>query len=331
MPVWQRWRQSLAARAAAWAKRRQGEDALPTTVHGRRVYILPTRAGVGFALLLLAMLLAGLNYTNSMALFITFLLAGFCVVGMHLTHRNLLGVKVLALTTVDGFVGESGRVLLTLGNDADTARALLTAQMGRYTTAATHLPPKEARRFELELPLARRGVYPLERIRLATRFPFGLFEAWTWLHVPAAVLAYPAPRGERPPPVASREGRHSHALHRAGDDEWSHLRAFRDGDSPRQIAWRAYARGGDLLVKEYESPAGEHRLFDLEAVGVLPLERALEQLSAWCVGAHARGEKFGLDLGHERFAPQAGLEHRDRCLAALARYGGVVVRAGDAA
>ena len=37
------------------------------------------------------MLLAGLNYTNSLALFLTFLLAAFALVVMQQCHRNLLG------------------------------------------------------------------------------------------------------------------------------------------------------------------------------------------------------------------------------------------------
>jgi uncharacterized protein (DUF58 family) len=97
------------------------------------------------------------------------------------------------------------------------------------------------------------------------------------------------------------------------------LRPFRDGDSPRQVAWRAYARGGDLLVREYESPAGDQRVFDLDDLAHLPLEAALEQLAAWIVGAHARGLRFGVEAGRVSLAPTTGLPHRDRCLAALAR------------
>ncbi|HEY2274425.1 MAG TPA: hypothetical protein VGH61_02885, partial [Steroidobacteraceae bacterium] len=61
----------IATRMAAWVRRRQGSDVLPVTLARRRLYILPTRAGFGFGFLWILMLLAGLNYGNSLALFFT--------------------------------------------------------------------------------------------------------------------------------------------------------------------------------------------------------------------------------------------------------------------
>ncbi len=87
-------KENLRRRMGAWARRRQGDDRLPIVVNSRRVYILPTRAGLAFAMLVLVMLLAGLNYSNSVAMLITFLLAGFGMIAMHLTHRNLVGVTL---------------------------------------------------------------------------------------------------------------------------------------------------------------------------------------------------------------------------------------------
>src|SRR2546429_4644460 len=63
--------------AAAWMRRRQGVDLLPVALERRRLYILPTGTGVAFAALLFLMLIAGLNYGNSLALFLTFLLGAF--------------------------------------------------------------------------------------------------------------------------------------------------------------------------------------------------------------------------------------------------------------
>ena len=44
------------------------------------------------------------------------------------------------------------------------------------------------------------------------------------------------------------------------------------------------------------------------------LEQRLEQLAAWIVAAHARGERYGLKLGEREAPPDSGNEHRDRCL-----------------
>jgi len=320
-----RWTRGFRRRAARWARRRQGDDRLPVTLHTRRIYILPTRGGFAFAGLLLIMLLAGLNYANSIALLFTFLLAGLALIAMHLCHRNLAGTVVHGVATVDAFAGEHGRLRVTLENHADSPRIGLEAEIeepqGEVCRAGVSLQAAGTARADIAVPLARRGRVPVERIKLSTSFPFGLFRAWTWLHLPVSLLAWPVPRGRREPPPEAATGGSTPAVHRAGDEEWAGLREFRDGDSPRQVAWAAYARGRGLLVKTYESPAAHHRHFDLASVPGADLETRLEQIAAWIVAAHARGERYGLRLDAAEIPPDGGNEHRDRCLDALALYG----------
>jgi len=294
---------------------------MPVAITTRRIYILPTRGGYAFAGLLFVMLLAGLNYANSMALLITFLLAGFALIAMHLCHRNLAGTAVHSIATSDAFVGEHGRIVLTLENSADTARIGLECQAQDSERVIVNIPADSSARAELAVPLVKRGRLTIDSIRLSTTFPFGLFRAWTWLHPPLGLLAWPVPRGKREPPPETATGGNAPSVHRAGDEEWSGLREFRDGDSPRQVAWAAYARGRGLLVKTYQSPAAHHRTFDIAALTGADVEQRLEQLAAWIEAAHARGERYGLRLAQE-IPVDSGNEHRVRCLDALALHGG---------
>jgi uncharacterized protein (DUF58 family) len=310
----------LRRRAAAWARRRQGEDRLPVTVTTRRIYILPTRGGLAFAALVFVMLVAGLNYGNSIALLITFLLAGFGLIAMHLCHRNLAGTVVRSVATRDAFVGEHGGLSVTLGNTADTPRIGLEVSLDDTDEAHASVPRDGTARAELAVPLVRRGRRVVERIRLSSAFPFGLFRAWTWLHVPVSLLAWPAPRGMRDPPAENASGGNATAMQQVGDEEWAGLREFREGDSPRQVAWPAYARGRGLLVKTYLSPAAHQRTFDLASVPGTDIEERLQQLAAWIVAAHARGERYGLRLDGREAAPGSGIDHRAHCLNGLALY-----------
>jgi uncharacterized protein (DUF58 family) len=314
-------KENLRRRMGAWARRRQGDDRLPIVISTRRVYILPTRAGLAFAALLLVMLLAGLNYANSVALLITFLLAGFGMIAMHLTHRNLTGVALRAVAGVDAFVGEHGRLLVTLENSADTARLALECEVAGGAGAPVDVPAGGTARADLGLSLERRGRLGIDRITLSTRFPFGLFRAWTYVHIKTGLLAWPVPRGRLETPPEAASGGNAPSVHRVGDEEWAGLREFRSGDSPRQVAWGAYARGRGLLVKTYQSPVAHHRMFDLAAVPGADLEQRLEQLSAWIVAAHARGERYGLRLAEQVLPPGSGNEHRARCLNGLALFG----------
>jgi uncharacterized protein (DUF58 family) len=313
------WTSALRRRGAAWARRRQGEDRLPITITTRRVYILPTRAGLALAALLFVMLVASLNYSNSIALMLTFLLTGFGLIAMHLTHRNLIGVVARGVAPVNAFAGEHGVLMLTLAAEGNAQRFAIDCEVNGSKRATVQLSEGGATRADIAVPLEQRGRIVVSRIKLSTTFPFGLFRAWTYVHVDVPLLAWPIPRGRREAPPESSTGGAATAVHRAGDEEWAGLREFRSGDSPRQVAWAAYARGRGLLVKTYQSPAAHHRTFDLASVSG-GIEERLEQLSAWIVAAHAAGERFGLRLGAQEIDPDAGSAHRKHCLDALALY-----------
>src|SRR5215472_11039217 len=139
-------------RMASWVRRRQGPDVLPVTLHRRRIYILPTRAGLAFGLLLFLMLVAGLNYANSLALFLTFLLTGFVLVVMQQCHRNLLGTEVVAAIAPAVFARSPGALQLTLGNGLAVPRLQLEAMLAPGALRTADLPARNQLR--LELPLA---------------------------------------------------------------------------------------------------------------------------------------------------------------------------------
>jgi protein-glutamine gamma-glutamyltransferase len=229
----------MQRRMAAWIRRRQGPDLLPVTLQRRRLYILPTRAGIAYGALLLLMLVAGLNYANSLALLTTFLLVGLALVAMHACHRNLLGLRVAELSCPDGIEGAQAALRLRLANDSAQPRVGIELDGTGQPPVTCNMPANGDVGVSLRIATPLRGAQPVGRLRIMTTWPFGLFRAWTWLHAPHEVTVYPAM---------------GPALRESGQaDEWTTLRPFRDGDSPRQVAWKAYARGAPLLVKEYNT------------------------------------------------------------------------------
>ncbi|MEZ5459912.1 MAG: DUF58 domain-containing protein [Steroidobacteraceae bacterium] len=313
-------RERIAARTERWSRRRQGAERWPSAITRRRLYILPTRAGLGFAVLLLGMLLAGLNYANSVALLVAFVLGGFMLVAMNLSHRNLLGLVLESLTLPPAFAGDSARLSLRLRNPSNLPRHAVRARVGGHEATLDTLPPGESGVVGLDLAAPRRGRHPVPRISLSTEYPFGLFRAWTWVHVTETLLVYPAAHGDRPPPLTASDHDSGTQGLAGGNDEWAGLRPFRDGDSPRQVAWKAYARGAPLLVKEYTGRSARTLRFDYETLTGLDREQRLEQLARWIVDAEASGARYGLTLGTLRFPEQRGAAHRHRCLEALALH-----------
>jgi uncharacterized protein (DUF58 family) len=312
-------RERLRQSAADWARRRQGPDRLPLTLARRRLYILPTRAGLGFGALVLTMLAAGLNYANSLALLLTFLLAGFALVAMHECHRNLLGVSLLEAAAQPMFAGSAGRLRLTLENTSRLRRYRIEVAIEDQVTVDLRTAGRVS--IELPIPALTRGLQRIDRLRVSSSHPFGLFRVWTWVHAPIEVVVYPRAAGSLPLPADRSASTGTSPRGTAGADEWIGLRPFRDGDSPRQVAWKAYAREAPLLVKEYSSAGSPLRLLSLEDARQRDLESRLAQLARWIVDAEAGGNLYGLELPGERIAAHRGPDHRHRCLSALALYG----------
>ena len=316
-----RLRERLRQRAAEWARRRQGPDRLPLVLGRRRLYILPTRAGLGFGALVLTMLVAGLNYTNSLALLFAFLLVGFALVAMHECHRNLLGVSLLEAAAAPLFAGSTGTLRLTLENASRVPRYRIEAAVSAELPRTLDLSAGGRGQIEVPIRANRRGLQRIERLRLSSSHPFGLFRVWTWIHAPIAVIVYPRATGSLPLPAGRGAQSGTWPRATAGADEWLGLRPFRDGDSPRQVAWKAYAREAPLLVKEYSSTGWPLRLLSLRDTRQPDIESRLAQLARWVVDAEAGGDLYGLELPGESIPAQRGPDHRHRCLSALALYG----------
>ena len=92
--------------------------------------------------------------------------------------------------------------------------------------------------------------------RVATRFPFALFEKWRELLVEDSILVYPARlKTELPLMAMHDQGDHSGTARGRGT-ETRELREFRSHDELRAVHWRRSAALGRLVVREFEREAG---------------------------------------------------------------------------
>jgi len=218
------------------------------------------------------------------------------------------------------YAGQAAGFRLNLSNPSQVPRMdIETGNLAGGGDSVT-VPAAADASVRLALPTTRRGRVRLSRCEIATRYPFGLFRAWAVLHPEQDCLVYPKPAPDAPPPPhAPGSDGSGEATH--GDDDFAGLKDYHPGDSPRRIAWKALARGGELLVKEFAGAAAPAPIFDLDLAPGADLEARLSLLTRWIVDAHGRGEAFGLRLRDLEFAPQPGETQRRRCLAALAEFG----------
>jgi uncharacterized protein (DUF58 family) len=315
-----RFRAAIAARARLWARRRQGADTVPLALDKRRVYILPTAFGFLYALFVFVMLLAAMNYNNSLGLALTFLLVGIGLAAMHLCHRNLNGLVITGVQAGETFAGQP--LVLTIGceNTTGIARLALLFDCDGARGGVDLLESRERGLVTLQLPTSGRGLLRPSRVSISTRFPFGLFRAWSWLHLPLEAVVYPRVAGDQQPPATRGPDHAGLDLQQRGDEDFRGFRSYHPGDSPRHIAWKALARGAPLLVKDHAGASGTPVVFELDQVADRDLERRLSQLARWILDADQRARTFGLKLPGHGIAPATGPLQRRRCLTALALF-----------
>jgi uncharacterized protein (DUF58 family) len=310
----------LRRKTRAWARKRHGIDADPIVLSGRRIYIVPTGMGLAFAMMLFAMFLGAMNYANNLALALTFTLGGLGLTAMHYCQRNLAGVKLMSAACEPVFAGQEARFRIAIENTAPMDRHELVVGNDHDDTPPVRLDPGARTVLELALPAQRRGLLKLDHFEISTRHPFGLFRAWAYLHMDVNCVVYPrpAPRGMPPPPLETDTGGAQDSVR--GDEDFAGLRSFHPGDSPRRIAWKAYAREQGLLVKVYAGTAVTSHSFDWDTLPAMGVEERISLLVRWIEDAHAAGHAFGMRLPGEEIAPNIGAAHRQRCLTLLALF-----------
>ncbi len=289
----------------------------------RRVYILPTRLGWMFGATLGILLVGSINYAMQLGFALTFLLAGMGLAGMVHTVRNLARLAVSGGRAEPVFAGESAQFRLRLDNRARHDRpAILVRHLSGGAQMVLDLPAGAVGEAVLAVPAARRGWLPLGRVLLETRFPLGLFRAWSYYEPDLRCLVYPRPEtAPLPPPAGTAEAGASRAA-AAGNDDFTGLRAYQPQDSPRHVAWKAVARAGDLLTKQFAGPANAELWLDYNGLPAsLDVEQRLSRLAGWVLAAERSGARYGLRLPGHELPPGQGAAHRASCLEALALQG----------
>lgn len=306
----------------AYARRRHGVAAGAIRLDRRRIYILPTRFCLLYLACLGALYWGALNFGSNLAHALGFLLLGVLLLDMRDAHRQIVGLVVAARAGPPVFAGHSAQFVLTLTDTDRRERPRLrinAAPDGPETDCA--LPAGGQVDVVLDQAATRRGWLALPALRIATRYPLGLFRAWTWAAFDSSALVYPTPL---PAPQAEQatNGDDTPARHApAGDAELSHLREYRRGDPPHRIAWKALARSDRPLVKAFEAHTASGLWLDFDALPAAGVETRLSWLAGAVLDAERGGQRYGLILPGTRLPPGSGDAQRSACLRALALFG----------
>ncbi|MBI5616531.1 MAG: DUF58 domain-containing protein [Gammaproteobacteria bacterium] len=306
----------------------------PATLDRRSVYIFLTRHGLLFGLAQLLILAGAINYDNALAYLLAFLLGGLLLVGMLHTWRNLAGLALVGVETRPVFAGEDALFALRLDNRAGPRRpgvdavAVAGRRPGwrgppeRGTVSRHALAAAAIDEVTVAIPSAQRGWLALERVKLESVYPLGVLRAWAYLPAAARCLVYPRPIGRLPLPIGGGGGT-DHRGGGAGHDDFAGLRDYVPGDATRAIHWKSLARHGEVLVKRFEGLGGTTASLSWDAAAAAGgIEPRLSQLARWVLDAEQAGLAYALLLPGLAIPAARGPAQRERCLEALALFGG---------
>ena len=306
-----------------WLFRFGPDEQRPIVLTQRRIFIVPTRSGVLFAVVLALMLIGAVNYNLSLGHALIFLLAGLGLVAMVHTFRNLVALRLTPGRVEPVFAGEVAHFQMHLENTRKHDRRALELGFGGNESVRTDLPAGQRTTVAIPCPAPKRGRLDPGRMTLSTCYPLGLFHAWSYPHPRLSCLVYPQPI-ETPLPASAAVAHNGQRHGDNGQEDFTGLRLRQPNDSPRHIAWKAVARDIDhrpLLIKQFAGGAAEELCFDYASMVAGDQETRLSILAGWVLAAEHLQIPYGLRLPGHQLAPKLGRSQRDACLEILALYG----------
>jgi uncharacterized protein (DUF58 family) len=285
-----------------------------------RIYILPSLAGIAYFVVALLVLLLAINYQNNLAYAVCFTLLSLLVTAILHTYANLSGVEITGLLVEPVFAGEAAHFRYQLYSAREIHQ--LTLGFNNHPPITVDLQVNTPVKIEIPFLCENRGWQHVELVNISTLYPLGLFRAWSWLRFDQSALVYPQPvcGGEI---VTLNSGGDSYSTRgRQGDDDFYGLAHYHSGASKNRIAWKSFAKGQGLHVKEYQGQSGEEMWLDWDAWPALAVEERLSCLCYWSIILSERHVFYGLRLPGCEIPPATGDAHKVKVLRLLALYGG---------
>lgn len=307
--------QQLTFMLDRFLERRQPAVAM-VTLSQNRIYILPSRLGCWFGLLVILLYLLGTNYQNNLILITAFMLISLFLVAMLQAFYNLHRLQLRVLSEPAAFAGENALVELEL--QSISAQML---QLSWFKQRSSYLVSQVEGKttFALSLSGFDRGCYPLPRLKIASLYPFGLFRCWSYPALAAKVWIYPAPSVYAATAKQLIEDNTITSTNQHGLEP-DRIKNYQPGDLPARILWKKLAANPNLTVVRHAAPQSNQIELWIEVPALMgkALEEALSAAAAKAIHLELSMLDYGLKLPHLTVSPASGQAHLTRCLQELA-------------
>jgi len=259
---------------------------------GYRMEYRVTRQGWIYLLGIVLVALAALNTGNNLLFLILASLIASILMSGILSSITLAGVELGLQLPEHIFAGQPVRGTIELKNEklslpsfslrvegADPQKRP-SATLVQTPVYFPYLPRRETVSQSLPLVFSRRGVYRQEAFRIVTRFPFGFLQKARRLDLVKEALVYPSVEASqefleiRPGILGAME-----SLAKGRGQDLYALRGYLPNDSARLVHWKASARSGALMVREFarEDDSNVLLVFDPYSMAALPAAAQADQ------------------------------------------------------
>lgn len=208
--------------------------------------------------------LAALNTGNNLLFLILASLIAIILMSGILSSVTLSGVEMRLELPEHIFAGQPVRATLELQNEKLTlpsfslrVEAVTTKQSPAAALLETpvyfpYIPKLDRVKQSVPMTFSRRGIYRQEAFRIVTRFPFGFLQKARRLDLATEALVYPSvePTQEFLEILPGLQGALESLSKGPGQDLYA-LRDYVPTDSARHVHWKASARLGSLMVREF--------------------------------------------------------------------------------
>jgi uncharacterized protein (DUF58 family) len=208
--------------------------------------------------------LAALNTGNNLLFLILASLIAIILMSGILSSITLSGIEMRLELPENIFAGQAVRAQVELENEKLTlpsfslrVEAAITKKSPAIALLETpvyfpYVPKRESVRQNVPITFARRGAYRQDAFRIVTRFPFGFLQKARRVELQAEALVYPSvePSRDFVEILPALQGA-LESLSKGGGHDLYALRGYVPTDSARHVHWKASARSGSLMVREF--------------------------------------------------------------------------------
>jgi uncharacterized protein (DUF58 family) len=212
-------------------------------------YYLGITLGVGFA---------AINTGNNLLYLLLGMLLALIIVSGLMSELSLRDLTVVRRLPLRAQVGRPHLVEIEVFNHkgrvpsyAIEVEDLRAGQPADKRCFFLKISPKSAQVAAYRRTPAKRGRDKHVGFRIATRFPFGLFEKSREVPAEGELIIYPAVDPVQLPSMpAGRYSGGDAAFGRGHGDDYLGLKLLREGEDPRDVHWRKSAAVGQLVMRE---------------------------------------------------------------------------------